>query len=318
MRVVFGSAELYRVVVRCVLTCRSASTHSVATRPVTAFVCSMSGWTSGKLSGNDCGDAKAVEASWIFVVVFLLSMSVYFVGGVVVKKQQGRSVPGDWLPNHQFWASLYGLVIDGVGLVARGGKPAGYAEISAAVDAMAKEKATSGTAEQEVEDPTPAKRQATRSAPTSLHSAATVGDIKKLERLLKANGCPQIDAGDSRRYTAFHVACAAGHLDCKGRANTRQNNRAIHFLPFTSCMHSDVSVPMQALGCCGMPGVTRSSQTMWVLRRGKRPTAATVRIYGAVKGAALAVSLGLSMQGAGGAAQAHGDHRAQVRAGHAV
>jgi len=189
---------------------------AVATRPVTAFVCSMSGWTSGKLSGNDCGDAKAVEASWIFVVVFLFSMSVYFVGGVVVKKQQGRSVPGDWLPNHQFWASLYGLVIDGVGLVARGGKPAGYAEISAAVDAMAKEKATSGTAEQEVEDPTPAKRQATRSAPTSLHSAATVGDIKKLERVLKANGCPQIDAGDSRRYTAFHVACAAGHLDCKG------------------------------------------------------------------------------------------------------
>ena len=57
---------------------------------------------------------------------------------------------------------------------------------------------------------------------------------------------------------------------------------------------------------------------MWVLRRGKRPTAATVRIYGAVKGAALAVSLRLSMQGAGGAAQAHGDHRAQVRAGHAV
>ena len=192
-----------------------------------SFVCSMPGWTSGKLSGNDCGaDAKGEEASWLFVVVFLLSMSVYFVGGVVVKQQQGRSAPGDWLPNHQFWASLYGLVIDGVGLVARGGKPAGYAEISAAVDAMAKEKATSGTAELEVEDPTLAKRQATRSAPTSLHSAATVGDVKKLERLLVANGCPQIDAGDSRRYTAFHVACAAGHLDCKGRVNIRQKNSA--------------------------------------------------------------------------------------------
>ena len=76
------------------------------------------------------------------MVIFLLSVSVYFVGGIVVKQQQGRSTPSDWLPNHQFWASLYGLVIDGVGLVARGGKPAGYAEISAAADAMANEKAT--------------------------------------------------------------------------------------------------------------------------------------------------------------------------------
>jgi hypothetical protein len=188
------------------------------------------GWTSGKLSGPDCTEAaKQAEDSWVFVAGFLISMSGYFVGGIVVKRQQGRSVPGDWLPNHQFWAALYGLVIDGVGLVARGGKPAGYAEISAAVDAMAKEKATgegaSLLAAEEVEDPELSKRQATRSQPTSLHSAATVGDVKKLERLLKSSGCPQIDCGDSRRYTAFHVACAAGHLDCKNLIMLRRSCR---------------------------------------------------------------------------------------------
>lgn len=226
------SAEQYCVVIRCVLAGRSAETHSFlhTLSPSAHFFCP--GWTSGKLSGSSCSEAaKQAEDSWIFVVLFLLSMSGYFVGGIVVKKQQGRSAPGDWLPNHQFWAALYGLVIDGVGLVARGGKPAGYAEISAAVDAMAKEKATGGgvsllAEEEEVEDGVLTKRQATRSQPTSLHSAATVGDVKKLERLLKASGCPQIDCGDSRRYTAFHVACAAGHLDCKILFDDERNGNA--------------------------------------------------------------------------------------------
>ena len=181
------------------------------------------GWTSGKLSApSECNEAaKEAEDSWIFSVLFLVSLSGYCVGGIVVKKQQGRGGAGDWLPNHQFWASLYGLVIDGVGLVARGGKPAGYAEISAAVDAMAQEKAEGGgasravAAEKEVEDPVLASQQASRAQPTSLHSAATLGDLKKLEKLLKAAGCPAIDSGDSRRYTAFHVACAGGHLACE-------------------------------------------------------------------------------------------------------
>lgn len=178
------------------------------------------GWNSGTMSGSACSKAAEEEAdSWIFVDAFLLIMSVYFVGGIVVKKQQGRAGPGDWLPNHQFWTELYGLVIDGIGLVARGGKPAGYAEISAAVDAMATETATgveaSRSDKKDAEDPVPNARQATRSNPTSLHSTATLGDVKKLKKLLTANNPSHIDAGDSRRYTAFHVACAAGHLDCK-------------------------------------------------------------------------------------------------------
>jgi hypothetical protein len=223
------------------------------------------GWTSGKLSGSDCSEkATQAEESWIFVVVFLLSTSGYFIGGIVVKRQQGRSAPGDWLPNHQFWAALYGLVIDGVGLVARGGKPAGYSEISAAVDAMAKEKATGGgtsvlASEQEIEDPMLAKRQATRSQPTSLHSAATVGDVKKLKRLLKASGCAQIDCGDSRRYTAFHVACAAGHLDCKNILDTQAQQQRLSCQVSRAC-----SSRMQVHGCYGMLVVTRNSQTMWV------------------------------------------------------
>ena len=41
------------------------------------------------MSGSDCSAAeKQAEDSWIFVVIFLLSMSIYFIGGVVVKKQQ--------------------------------------------------------------------------------------------------------------------------------------------------------------------------------------------------------------------------------------
>ena len=58
----------------------------------------------------------------MFTVALLLIFSAYFVGGIVMKKLQGRSTPGNWLPNHQFWSSLHGLVVDGVSYTVHGGK----------------------------------------------------------------------------------------------------------------------------------------------------------------------------------------------------
>lgn len=184
------------------------------------------GWTSGKLSApSDCNPEAVhkAEMSWLFNALFIVGFGSYFVGGIVVKRQQGRGGTGDWLPHHGFWIEVAGLVVDGVGLVLRGGKPAGYEKISAAVDAMAQEKAETGQAPTV---PAAAKSanesaagalssQAERTQPTSLHSAATLGDEGKLERLLKGSGCPAIDSGDSRRYTAFHASCAGGHCGCK-------------------------------------------------------------------------------------------------------
>lgn len=84
------------------------------------------GWTSGKLvEAGGCGFVAEEEAdAWVFSVALLFFISVYFVCGVVKKKLQGRSGPNDWLPNHHFWSSLYGLVVDGVAYILHGGKRA--------------------------------------------------------------------------------------------------------------------------------------------------------------------------------------------------
>lgn len=58
----------------------------------------------------------------IFSAATIPIAATYFIGGVVMKKLQGRSGPDDWLPHHHFWSSLYGLVIDGVGFVVHGRK----------------------------------------------------------------------------------------------------------------------------------------------------------------------------------------------------
>ena len=48
---------------------------------------------------------------------------------------------------------------------------------------------------------------------TALHAAAAVGDTHTLQKLLRSQA-KLLDAGDSRNYTAFHVACAGGHVEC--------------------------------------------------------------------------------------------------------
>ena len=40
-----------------------------------------------------------------------------------------------------------------------------------------------------------------------------LGDAQGLAKLLRA-GQHALDAGDGRRYTAYHCACAGGHVEC--------------------------------------------------------------------------------------------------------
>ena len=45
------------------------------------------------------------------------------------------------------------------------------------------------------------------------HRACATGSAKELAKILKAFSVP-LDEGDSRRWTAFHVACTGGRVEC--------------------------------------------------------------------------------------------------------
>ena len=128
------------------------------------------------------------------------------------------------------------------GLVLRGGTPASeYEKISSAVADMEKGGDSAGASVASLSAPAAEQPgQAVPGLPNALHSAATMGDATKLGKLLRAldasGSTPQLNSGDSRRYTVrfrrllhiaplrslragccvqpFHVACAGGHVEC--------------------------------------------------------------------------------------------------------
>ena len=55
---------------------------------------------------------------------------------------------------------------------------------------------------------------ASRGDATGLHMAAALGQKAKLQALVDGAQPGAIDAGDLKRYTPFHVACAGGHAEC--------------------------------------------------------------------------------------------------------
>ena len=110
--------------------------------------------------------------------------------------------PGVQLPNQAFWRELAGLVRDGVSFVTRGGSfPEGNRSENNAASASG---LNAGLLAESSKD------QAPRGTATPLHIAAQLGDARGLANLLQVDKRfrPPIDAGDARRYTALHCACA--------------------------------------------------------------------------------------------------------------
>ncbi len=156
-----------------------------------------------------------MPASWKFIAFVLLLSTAYFGGGGAVRRARGDHGS---LPNPEFWAALGGLVYDGCALVLSGGvtkASAGYSDLSSAVNDFRQGEnygaAVASATDKEVVAPL-LTNQASRNAPNSLHTAASLGDETKLLKILGSAKCPPIDDGDTRRYTPLHVACAGGHV----------------------------------------------------------------------------------------------------------
>jgi hypothetical protein len=56
--------------------------------------------------------------------------------------------------------------------------------------------------------------QAKRGTSSPLHHAAATGNLQMLQNCLASTPPATINSGDQRRFTPFHVACAAGHAAC--------------------------------------------------------------------------------------------------------
>ncbi len=178
-------------------------------------------YTSGYLPpdehpGTDGGVADGAD---IFLLISVVLGVVYLVVGAAV----GWSRNGHHLeiPNHSFWTSVGGMVIDGVcftgqmlGLLSADGvSPAAEHEnnISTVNDGLEE-----GLLRRQLSGATQKAKQASQGDGTAWHRAAMVGNADKLRVLLKERqpGATELDAGDHRRYTPYMLACAGGHQDC--------------------------------------------------------------------------------------------------------
>ena len=67
------------------------------------------------MDGGGGEEVAGIPLGWLFNIILIFGGGSYFITGIVLKRQRGGGGPGDWLPHHQFWSSLGGLVIDGFG-----------------------------------------------------------------------------------------------------------------------------------------------------------------------------------------------------------
>ena len=156
---------------------------------------------------------------WGWDLMLLLSLSaVVFVGAGSLWNAKGRGRRGwDVLPAVKEVKQLAGLVRDGVGFsvaLARGQPQAtpGPKDVTdkdgPSASLLGGKSGGSGGAP---------RTKAEQGRPSLLHHAATLGTASKLRGLLADSGgaaMAALNAGDERRYTAFHIACAGGHVDC--------------------------------------------------------------------------------------------------------
>jgi ankyrin repeat protein len=88
-----------------------------------------------------------------------------------------------------------------------------------------------------------------------LHFAASTGNVEQLKKILKrrqvsdGRGLSQlIDAGDTRQWTALHVACAGNHVQCvdlliKARCDTTlRNDTGLTALELAESLRRDEAV----------------------------------------------------------------------------
>ena len=175
-------------------------------------------------NGDDViGDIGALAGGWWMVGGLALAIFLYIVVGGAYSSfaTGGKTIQ---LPHPEFWRNVRGLVVDGIkfstGGSGRGGSISARLWDSETSAPSASSSGAAGTATSESgagggREGTEGANSATRGQPTALHTSCSLGDVKRLQKHLKTEAARKhLNAGDKRQYTAFHVACAGGHVGC--------------------------------------------------------------------------------------------------------
>ena len=154
---------------------------------------------------------------WALVISLSIIALAYFGAGAA----RGLGCGQPWLPHRHFWLELFGLIHDGMTFITRGTRPQDSVRGGRGADGDSSLAASNTTPllkgdKVNIDIGLVTANMASRGSPTRLHVAAQLGDSKQLRRTLnnRGVGCEDINAGDNRRYTAFHVACAGNHVEC--------------------------------------------------------------------------------------------------------
>eukprot|EP01048_Picozoa_sp_COSAG05_P012470 COSAG05_NODE_1249_length_5388_cov_42.102477_6_plen_228_part_00 len=171
------------------------------------------------LSGHECKtDSAGLHIVHVFFAV--LGAAVVY---LAFASARSRSRGGGWVPHRDFFTALSGLVVDGVTASTTMNKTVTEVAplLSSSIEPIqAQSRATDEQGKRRLPG-LPGWQASCNPVPTEVHRAAATGDAKALAQLLQAaagsNGRPPpgcFDSGDVKRWTAFHIACAGGHVAC--------------------------------------------------------------------------------------------------------
>eukprot|EP00762_Andalucia_godoyi_P005830 ANDGO_06952.mRNA.1 hypothetical protein CAOG_07416 len=81
------------------------------------------GFCVGHGSDNGGSAKKGLSGGWIFIIILVVVSAVYFGGGFLFKTFAKGTRGVESCPNHEFWGSIYGLVMEGFVFLINGCKP---------------------------------------------------------------------------------------------------------------------------------------------------------------------------------------------------
>ena len=164
-----------------------------------------------------------VPWGWIFTIMLLVGSILYGFVGMFINQRQGL----DEMPNAAFWRETAALVRDGFAFATASAGGGVSSAMSRSRSSYTPVEGQGGAAAADQQEESPEAEEARKlrrklekklkpSTPgprTRLIEASIIGRRRTVKELLGDRDRAELDCGDQRGSTAFHHACAGGHVE---------------------------------------------------------------------------------------------------------